>query len=274
MPVTGRFQHRSVNLARIACSLGAAALVAGCGALAPVEELTWSRELARTLPREEGPLIEVARFSRLRPDASYFGDWQPFQVLENEAPTAYHLVEDAGVVVLEADSGEGGSALYRRIRIDPHRYPVIEWRWRVPRESGAGGPNGASRVSPPVRLSIAFDGDASKLDFDDRAKLRLAKALTVNGLPYASLLYVWLNRRPVETVYSSPHTERVRHIVVESGERNLDRWTSMRRNVLEDYRKAYGEEPGDIVAIGIMTDFGDNGVARRAFYGDITVRAP
>ena len=131
---------------------------------------------------------------------------------------------------------------------------------------------GPSSTSPPVRISLGFDGDAARLDFEDRVKLRLAKVLTVNGLPYASLLYVWLNRLPAETVYSSPHTERVRHIVVESGAERLDQWISVRRNVLEDYRRVFGEEPGDLVGIGLMTDPGDNGEPRRAYYGDITFR--
>jgi hypothetical protein len=146
----------------------------------------------------------------------------------------------------------------------------MEWRWRVPRDSGA---DGASSSSPPVRISLGFDGDAAGLDFEDRAKLRLAKVLTAHGLPYASLLYVWLNRLPAEAVYPSPRTERVRHIVVESGAGRLDQWISVRRNVLEDYRRAFGEEPGDIVGIGLMTDPGDNGAPRRAWYGDITFRA-
>jgi hypothetical protein len=249
-------------------------LLTGCGALAPVDELTWSAELAKSLPLEAGSVIEVARFSRLRPGAFYnMGEWEPFIVVEGSTPTLYRPVERDGVVVIEADSGEGSSALYRKIHINPHSHPIIEWRWRVPRESGAGGEGDPSSVSPPVRLSLAFDGDPAKLDFDDRTKLRLAKALTVNGLPYASLLYVWKNHDPVETVYASPHTERVRHIVVESGERRLDQWVSMRRNVLEDYRRVFGEEPGDIVAVGIMTDYGDNAAPRRALYGDITFRS-
>jgi hypothetical protein len=249
-------------------------LLTGCAALAPVDELTWSAELAKSLPLQAGSVIEVARFSRLRPGAFYnMGEWEPFIVVEGSTPTLYRPVERDGVVVIEADSGEGSSALYRKIHIDPRSHPIIEWRWRVPRESGAGGEGDPSSVSPPVRLSLAFDGDPAKLDFDDRTKLRLAKALTVNGLPYASLLYVWKNHDPVETVYASPHTERVRHIVVESGERRLDQWVSMRRNVLEDYRRVFGEEPGDIVAVGIMTDYGDNAAPRRALYGDITFRS-
>jgi hypothetical protein len=215
-------------------------------------------------------VVEAARFSKLRAGQDLMAGWEQFAIQKGTTPTRYQLVDLEGVVVIQADSAEGGSGLSRKIHFDPHRYPIIEWRWRVPRDSGRGGANGPSGESPPARLSIAFDGDPAKLDFDDRVKMRMAKALTVNGLPYASLLYVWLNRKPVDSVYSSPHTERVRHIVVESGERRLGEWVTVRRNVLEDYKRAFGEEPGHIVAIGIMTDYGDNNAPRRAYYGDIT----
>ena len=260
-----------MKLRSLICAAGAGSLLGACAALAPVDELTWSSELARTLPLQEGPVVEAARFSELRPGAFYIGDWQQWEILDGTVSTDYRLVENDGVVVIEADSGPtGGTALSRNIHIDPRRTPIIEWRWRVPRDSAGA----ASRGSPPVRISLAFDGDAAKLDFDDRAKLRLAKALTVNGLPYASLLYVWRTDLKLETVYSSPHTDRVRFIVVESGEKRVDQWVTMRRNILEDYRRAFGEEPGDVVAVDIMTDYGDNGAPRRAQYGDITFRQP
>lgn len=262
----------AVNAKLTAAALLAAALLAGCAALAPTDELTWSAELAKTLPLEDGEVVEAARFSSLRPDAAYLGEWEQFAVVRGNVPTSYRPVEDGGAVVIQADSAEGGSGLFRKLHIDPRRYPVIEFRWRVPRDSVRGGADGPSRASPPVRISLAFDGDPGKLDFEDRAKLRLARALTVNGLPYASLLYVWVNNHPAGAVYSSPHTERVRHVVVESGERRAEQWISFRRNLLEDYRRAFNEEPGDLVAVGIMTDPGDNGAPRRAFYGDISFR--
>jgi hypothetical protein len=255
-----------LNAKLIVCA-STIALLAGCAALAPLDELTWSSGLATSLPLESADVVEAAAFSRLSASSAYLGGWEQFEVLRGNVPTDYHLVESDGVVVLHAESAQGGSGLFRKMHIDPRRNPIIEWRWRVPRDSATGA---ASRASPPVRLSLAFDGDPAKLDFDDRAKLRLAKALTTNGLPFASLLYVWMGHEPAETIYSSPHTERVRHVVVESGEQHLDQWVTLRRNVLDDYRRAFGEEPGDIVAVGIMTDPGDNGAPRSALYGDIT----
>ena len=96
--------------------------------------------------------------------------------------------------------------------------------------------------------------------------------LTANGLPYASLLYVWMLDVPAETVIRSPYTDRVRMIVVESGAQRVGEWVTVRRNVLEDYRRAFAEEANDIVAVGLMTDSGDDGSRRHGFYGDITFR--
>jgi hypothetical protein len=259
-----------VNKAWLAAAF--AALLAAC-ASTPDESLTWSAALARSLPREGGDLVEVARFSRT-PLGAIGKPWEPYRVLRGNVPTLYRLVRLEGSTALEADAEEGGSGVHRKIRINPKRHPILEWRWQVPRpEDSAPGLDVASRASPMARLSLAFHGDAAKLDFDDRTKLRLAKVLTVNGLPYASLLYVWMYGVPVGTVVHSPHTDRVRMIVVESGGQRLGEWVSLRRNVLEDYRRAFGEEPGDIVAVGLMTDPGDDGSRRRSFYGDITFRS-
>jgi hypothetical protein len=255
---------------RSSAAVLALVLVAGCASI-PEESLVWSAELARSLPRETGDVVEVARFSRSPPGA-VGKPWEPYFVLRGNAPTMYQVVQLEESTALAADAEEGGSGLYRKIRIDLARHSVLEWRWRVPADPQARL-EVSSRASPLVRLSLAFHGDPAKLDFEDRAKLRLAKALTVNGLPYASLLYVWMYNVPVGTVLHSPHTDRVRMIVVESGAQRIGEWVSIRRNVLEDYRRAFGEEPSDVLAVGLMTDPGDDGSRRRSFYGDITFRS-
>jgi hypothetical protein len=250
-------------------AIAAALLLSGC-ASTPDDPLVWSDELVRALPRERGEVVEVARFSRMPPGAP-LAPWEQWLVRRGNTPTEYRVVEVDGARALEADAQQGGSGLSRKIRIDPRRQPVLEWRWRVP-DPGAALP-AASGQSPLARLSLAFHGDPNQLDFDDRAKLRLAMVLTANGLPYASLLYVWMLDEPVETVLQSPYTARVRMIVVQSGAQRVGEWVTVRRNVLEDYKRAFGEDAEDIVAVGVMTDPGDDYSRRRTFYGDITFRS-
>ena len=251
------------------------ALLSGC-ATAPEggdNALVWSDDVVRTLATEQADIIDVARFSHLRPGAPT-EPWEPWLMVRGNTLTSYRVAEVDGVVALEAESVAGGSGMWRKIRVDPKHNPIMQWRWRVPPPTPGTPPFGViARTSPVARLSLAFHGDPDKLDFEDRVKLRMAKALTVNGLPYASLLYVWMMNVPVGTVIHSPHTERVRLIVVESGPQRAGQWVTVRRNVLEDFKLAFGEQPGDIVGVGLMTDPGDDGSPRRAAYGDITLRS-
>jgi hypothetical protein len=67
----------------------------------------------------------------------------------------------------------------------------------------------------------------------------------------------------------NPYTDRVIMIVVESGEAKLNQWVKEERNIYEDYKKAFKEEPPAISGIAIMTDTDNTGESVTAFYGDI-----
>jgi hypothetical protein len=58
-------------------------------------------------------------------------------------------------------------------------------------------------------------------------------------------------------------------IVAESGRDKLGAWQEVTRNVVEDFRRAFGEAPGEITAVGIMTDTDNTGENAHAYYGDI-----
>lgn len=258
-----------------------AALAAGCaatpdeGAVAPPADdgLLASTAIVNARQAEEGDEVAVARFSQLPAGAAGAPGWEPFQIQRASPRTRYHAVEVDGIVCMCADAPDGQSALQRLIRIDPRRHPVLEWSWRVPRPASAAARAAESaKPSPRARLMLAFHGDASKLDFEQRIHLRMAKAITGQALPYASLIYVWQDGAQPESVLRSPYSERVRLIALPSGEEHFDRWQAFRRNVREDYRRAFGEDPGDIVGVGIYTDVHSSGQPGLAYYGDITFR--
>jgi len=123
-----------------------------------------------------------------------------------------------------------------------------------------------------VRLVISFEGDLDRLAFDDRIFFDQIKALTGQQLPYATLMYIWENRLPIGTVIPNLHTSRIKMVVAQSGRGRVGRWREETRNVYEDFKRAFGEAPGRIVAIGIMTDTDNTGENVHAFYGDIVFK--
>ena len=58
-------------------------------------------------------------------------------------------------------------------------------------------------------------------------------------------------------------------MVVESGSANLNQWLAYERNVRADFEKAYGEAPGALVGIAIMTDTDNTKGTAQAWYGPV-----
>ena len=61
-------------------------------------------------------------------------------------------------------------------------------------------------------------------------------------------------------------------IVVENGAANLNRWMTVERNLLDDYRAAFEDEAPPIVGVAIMTDTDNTGESATAWYGDIVFK--
>jgi hypothetical protein len=85
-------------------------------------------------------------------------------------------------------------------------------------------------------------------------------------------MYVWGSRTPLGGVAPNKYTSRIKMIAVESGRENLGTWRMETRNVLEDYRRLFGEEPGRIVSVGLMTEADGSDRVLEAYYGDIAFR--
>jgi hypothetical protein len=118
---------------------------------------------------------------------------------------------------------------------------------------------------------VRFGGDLNKLDFSERTFAAQVKAMTGQDLPYATLMYIWGRRAPVETVILNRHTDRIRMLVAESGPERLGTWRRFERDLYDDFRRAFDEEPGPITGIAIMTDTDNTGEQADAWYGDIVL---
>ncbi|MGE5089051.1 MAG: DUF3047 domain-containing protein [Candidatus Levyibacteriota bacterium] len=210
----------------------------------------------------------VAAFSRMTAGGST-APWERVPISDRKRPTRYDLVDDAGVVVLHADADNAASLLAMATDIDLRATPIVAWRWKIAGQIPDADPRLASTEDSPARVVFEFDGDKSKLPLLERGVFGLSKALSGRELPYATLMYVWANREPVGTVIPNPRTRRVQMVVASTGARNVGAWQSLTRDVHADFLRAFGEEPGKLTAVGVLTDTDNTGGHAEAWYGDI-----
>ncbi|MFO7716020.1 DUF3047 domain-containing protein [Desulfosarcina sp.] len=190
---------------------------------------------------------------------------------DNIDHTRYTLVEDGGRTVLRADSHGSASGLVKKMQIDPTAYPVLRWHWKVDNILVKGDVTNRSGDDYPARIYITFADEPGQRTFLQRTKMAAIKMLYGMVPPSAALAYVWATRAQVESVHPNPYTEHVRMIVVESGPAHLNAWRSFRRDIVEDFQRAFGTEPSTISGIAVMTDSDNTGESAIAWYGDITL---
>jgi len=225
-----------------------------------------------SVPPDTVSLPYVASFSDSRPGEVLPQGWEKWTLSRLKKATQYRLVDYDGRTVVKAQADASASGLVYPITVDLATYPLLSWSWKVAELIPSADNTRKQSEDSPVRVVVTFDGDADRLPLSDRIFSDNVKLLTGKPMPYATLMYIWENRAPAGTVIENRHTSRVRMLVAESGREKVGTWQEVTRNVREDYRRAFGEEPGPITAIGIMTDTDNTGANVHAYYGDIVFR--
>ena len=218
---------------------------------------------------QSGPVIEVGKFSEAVVANGLPAGWKPLVFKKIEKQTVYSLVKDDGTAVVKAVSEASASGLIREIRIDPREYPLVRWQWKVSNIIKKGNVYRKDGDDYPARIYVTFEYDPRKLSFSERLKYQVAKMWYGEYPPLAAINYLWESHAPIGTMVPNPYTNRAMMFVVESGAEKLNQWVSEERNVYEDYKRAFGEEPPRISGVAIMTDTDNTGESATAYYGDI-----
>ena len=163
------------------------------------------------------------------------------------------------------------SVSMKRLRLDvpPESLGAVRFSWMVPQLIEQADMARRDLDDSPVRIVLVFDGDRSRFTPAESMMSELARTLTGEEMPYATLMYVWCNRRAPGEVITNPRTSRIRKVVVESGATNLGRWLDYERDVRADYERAFGEPPGALRGVALMTDSDNTRSVTRAWYGAV-----
>lgn len=214
-------------------------------------------------------IFDVGRFSAAQPGDRLPSGWHPLTFKKIPSHTQYTLTKDGNTVVIKAVSRASASGLIRKIRLDPKKYPIVQWRWKVSNVYKKGDVTKKEGDDYPARIYITFAYDPDRIGLLEKLKYNLAKQFYGEYPPSSAINYLWASHAPTGTVVSNPYSKRAKMIVVQSGERKLKTWITEKRNIFDDYVRAFGEKPPMISGIAIMTDSDNTKEAATAFYGDI-----
>ena len=158
--------------------------------------------------------------------------------------------------ILHLISNGDSSTIIKDVKIDCKDYPVLQWRWKV--------------------IELPKGADSRKKATDDQAgQISVTFPRFPSAVRSRIIDYVWDTTAPAGTIVKSEKTGLVTYVVLRSGEAELGKWLTESRNVCEDYKKIYGEDPQEkieVVSIGIDSD--DTRSRAEAYVGEIFFRKP
>ncbi len=160
--------------------------------------------------------------------------------------TVYTPLPEEKLLLAESDGAASG--LFFEQAVDLRATPWLNWSWRVENvlegvnEREKSGDDYAARIYVVAKGGLAF--------WKTRA-----------------LSYVWASHEPEGSMWANAFTSNAHMIAVRSGPEKLGELTQEKRNVREDWMRAFGEDIEKIDAVAIMTDTDNSGQRARAWYG-------
>jgi hypothetical protein len=147
---------------------------------------------------------------------------------------------------LEVSADSAAGLLLKDWSGDARHARRARWRWRV-HESGPATDltqRGADDRALGVYFIFGAASDAGK------------SATTLLGAPsVTALVYVFGGNKPRGTVLPSPHMERRgKFVVLRHADAEKAVWHSEDVDLAKDYRRAFGQAPVMLLAVGIMSD--------------------
>ncbi len=167
----------------------------------------------------------------------------------------FAIADNGGHRVLHLRSTGDSSTISRDVKgkVKLKQTPILEWTWKA--------------------MTLPKNGNACVKATDDEVlQIYVAWPRFPEAVRSRIIGYIWDTSAPVGTICKSEQTGTVTYVVVRSGTADLGQWLTERRNVREDFRRIYGEDPGDPGAISVSIDSNDTQSTSESYVGPIVFR--
>ncbi len=135
----------------------------------------------------------------------------------------------------------------------------LQWRWKLETPLPAADLHRKAGDDAALKVCALFDLPLEALGLVERAQMRLARAVSGQWLPAATLCYVFDPALPVGTLLRNAHSPRLRWIVAGGRGTALQTWLAVRRDLHADFLRAFGDEASTVpplkaIAMGADAD--------------------
>jgi hypothetical protein len=168
-------------------------------------------------------------------------------------PTRY---SKAGKGIIKAESLGSRSSLYKEVGEKEKDLPVLSWRWKISNVVRSAIETKKDRFDAAARVMAVFGRDKG---------FKVMEGTEPSGF---RIEYIWASHLPQGHIFDHPGEKNCKVFVLESGEKKAGEWIFEKRNLHEDYKKAFGTEPSRVFAIGIQTDTDHSNEMVTAYYSD------
>lgn len=223
-----------------------------------------STRAAPSTPRQV-PILSAAPPGSLAPEG-----WRHQTLPKVERANEFELVSEEGRRALRIRSSSSASSWVAPVGIDATRWPMLRWQWKVSRSLAGSDLRTKRGDDYAARLYVFFDLPLEQLALADRLRIRASRALSGVDVPAAALCYVWGHAQPVGSTAWNPYTDRVRMIVVDSGDTHAMQWRTPERDVRRDWADAFGGPMPSISGVAVGSDTDNTGDKVETWFGDVS----
>jgi hypothetical protein len=168
-------------------------------------------------------------------------------------PTQYSR---AGKGIIKAQSLGSRSSLFKEVAEKQKNFSILSWGWKISNVVRSAVETKKNRFDAAARVIVVFGHK---------------EGFGIFGIGEPSGLkieYIWASHLPKGHIFDHPGEKNCKVFVVESGEGKAGQWVYFERNIRNDFKKAFKEEPTSLIAIGIETDTDQSNEMVTAYYSD------
>ena len=135
----------------------------------------------------------------------------------------------------------------------------LSWRWRLEQPLANADIQTKAGDDAALKVCVMLDQPLADIPFLQRSVLALARSVSGQDLPSATLCYLWDSRYPAGTRGANPYSARVRFMVLNGAESAPGQWLTQRRNIAADFALMFGQESASLppitaIAVGADSD--------------------